>query len=76
MDRAFGIGPQALYPRRRSMNRKLRKLSLSRETLRHLSEREARTVAGGITDTNCPRACSIDTCHSECTCTQCSNCCP
>lgn len=57
------------------MNRKLKKLALSRETLRNLSEHEVRTVAGGITETECPRVCSIDTCRTECTQTVCTNCC-
>jgi hypothetical protein len=56
------------------MNRKLKKLALHRETVRNLSETEVRTVAGGITETDCLRVCSIENCRTD-TCTQCTNTC-
>ena len=50
------------------MNRKIRKLNLSRETVRNLSDNEMRTAAGGASETNC-RDCRTETC------TQCSHTC-
>lgn len=64
------------------MKKQLRKrLSLSKETLRNLSEREMSGVVGGITQTCC-NSCSdgCDTQLSDCRCpsqfcTELSNCC-
>lgn len=52
------------------MNRKMKQLSLSRETVRNLSDNEMRTAAGGISavETGC------HDCRTE-TCTQCSRTC-
>jgi hypothetical protein len=58
------------------MNKKIRKLSLNRETVRDLSGNDLRRAAGGetqVADTcpityTCPRPCSHETfCASECT---------
>jgi hypothetical protein len=58
------------------MNKKTRKLSLNRETVRGMETGELRGVQGAApTDTcTCPRPCSIVSCVTECT--QCSYCCP
>lgn len=55
------------------MDKKIKKLTLSRETLRNLDDHELGLVAGGVTTLPCSsngtRACSL--------CTQaCSVCCP
>jgi len=58
---------------------KKKKLSLSRETVKNLFDDELRTVAGGVTETNCtgcPRLCSDPCTSSDCTRTVCSICCP
>jgi hypothetical protein len=56
------------------MKRRIKKLNLSRETVRNLSDKEAAMVAGGFTETNCAVTCSIENCRTD-TCTQCSNTC-
>jgi len=63
------------------MNKKTRKLNLSRETVRDLSGGDLRGVNGAATlladsctcTQTCPRPCSIVSCVTECT--MCSDCC-
>ncbi len=55
------------------MQKKVKKLRLSRETVRNLTENELQTMAGGAITTTCPRPCSLGTCVTECT--RCSECC-
>lgn len=59
------------------MNKKVRKLALSRETVRDLSARELQNAAAAaselVNSCTCPRPCSLASCVSECT--QCSDCC-
>jgi hypothetical protein len=66
-----------LFERSRWMNRKRKKLTLSTETVRNLSEADYKNVAGGTTvaNTDCSAACSG--CTRLCTaCTRaCSICC-
>lgn len=59
------------------MNKKIKKLTLNRETVRSLTDDELSQVAGGatgITECRPPRACSVRTCITDCT--LCSLCCP
>lgn len=60
------------------MNKKVRKLSLCRETVRDLSGSDLRGVMGAASmfadSCTCPRPCSLFSCVTECT--QCSDCCP
>lgn len=57
-----------------------KKLSLSKETLRNLSERELAGVVGGACTATCCNSCPPATCRSDCQCatdfcTNASNCC-
>lgn len=55
------------------MNKKTRKLTLSRETVRALNEGDLHAVQGaGLSDN--PRMCSIASCPTQCT--GLSDCCP
>ena len=60
------------------MNKKTRKLILSRETVRGMDTGELRGVQGAASmfadSCTCPRPCSFISCATECT--QCSECCP
>ena len=44
--------------------KKVRKLSLNKETVRHLTNEELKGVAGGATNHNCPT--QANTCPSTC----------
>lgn len=63
------------------MRKQIRKrLSLSKETLRNLSERELAGVVGGACTGTCCNSCPPETCRSDCqcvtdACTELSNCC-
>ena len=49
------------------MNKKTRKLSLSRETVRDLAPRALQAINGGAVTITCPRPCSEETfCKSDC----------
>ena len=66
------------------MNKKVKKLSLSRETVKRLQDNTLQAVIGGVTQVNDPcTGTAADTCRSNCPCTSadcsisraCSGCC-
>ena len=56
------------------MEKKLKKLTLNRETVKSLREDEIRTLAGGAQTDFCTQATRV--CSPCCTITLCSTCCP
>jgi natural product precursor len=44
------------------LKKKLKKLELSRETLRNLSERDLQTAVGGVTASQCSARCTAISC--------------
>jgi natural product precursor len=61
------------------MDKKVKKLTLNRETVKKMFDEELRTVAGGATETvctACPRMCSDPCTSGDCSITRsCSGCC-
>ena len=50
------------------MKKKLMKLSLKKETIAKLNNKEMKKIEGGATASGCPTYCSCGTCGGEYTC--------
>jgi natural product precursor len=48
------------------MKKQIKRLSLSKETLRNLSERDMQIVVGGATFVQCSNPCVSDECSGSC----------